>query len=271
MNPRNPLSPSLRFAANLSLLFNEWPLLDRFAAARDAGFAAVEIQFPYDEDPDALQRAVSQAGVSTVLINAPVLADIHPFGLAGRPELTGLFRTNLQRTLEYAQALGARMVNVLAGCEQNPTNRPYCEDVLVENLLRADEVLRPAGIEVTLEVLNGCDVPGYLLTSYEHADLILNRCAGRVGLQFDIYHAAMMGLDPAEAAARRFPSIKHVQFADAPGRHEPGTGTVRFDDALNVLLASNYTGWISAEYRPVSATLASFAWLDVWRAHYGSK
>lgn len=260
----------LKFAANLSLLFREWPMLDRFAAARDAGFTAVEIQFPYDESPDALHRAITRAGLTGVLINTPMLAGVQPFGFACRPELAELFRTNLPRTLEYAQALGARKVNVLPGAETAPAERGRCAEVLVENLLRADDVLGAAGIEVTLEVINRQDVPGYFLRNYEDADQILARCGGRVGLQFDIYHAAMLGLDPAKEAARRVAAIRHVQFADAPGRHEPGTGGIPFDAVFAVLLSAGYAGWVSAEYRPAAATLAGLAWLSDWSARYGT-
>jgi hydroxypyruvate isomerase len=260
--------PGLKFAANLSLLFNEWPMLDRFAAARDAGFDGVEIQFPYDEDVRELERAASRAGVTTVLINAPVQAELHPFGLAGRPEFKETFQANLQRTLEYAQALKVKKVNVLAGCSHARAERQQCLDVFVDNLLAAHEVLNPAGIEVVLEVLNGHDVPGFLLTTFENAELILKRCDGRVGLQFDVYHAAMMGLDPGKTLARLLPSVRHVQFADAPGRHEPGTGTVRFDDVWQRLFVANYAEWISAEYRPSTTTLASLGWLAQWRARF---
>lgn len=267
MNQPTSAATGLKFAANLSLLFHEWPLLDRFAAARDAGFTAIELQFPYDESADALHRAVERAGVTAVLVNTPMLPGVHPFGFGCRRELQDVWRTNLRRTLEYAQALGARRVNVLPGCVPNFAAQSACEDVFVENLGLACDVLQPAGIEVLLEVINGRDVPGYLLRHYEDADRILARCGGRVGLQFDLYHAAMLGLDPAGEIARRASSIRHVQFADAPGRREPGTGEIRFDAVLHALQSAHYSGWISAEYRPSGDTLASLAWLTDWRTH----
>ncbi len=258
----------MQFAANLSLMFQEWPLLDRFAAAREAGFEAVEVQFPYVEPVERLSRARAAAGCQVVLINAPV-TPAHPAGVAARPELQAQVRASLAQVLEYAEALGVAQVNVLAGCAA-PEERERCRAVLAENLAALAAALAPQGVMPLLEALNPADVPGCLVDDLDVARDILQRCGGGVGLLFDIYHVAMTARAPQAALAEVFDHVRHVQFADAPGRHEPGTGAAAIEPTLELLQSRGYPGWVSAEYRPSASTAASLAWLPAWRERFAA-
>ena len=258
-NPREPL----KIAANISLLFGDLPLLARFAAARDAGFDGVEIQFPYAASPGALQRAAQDAAMPVLLMNAPIIAGTYPAGIAARPEMRREFRAQLPMICEYADALDVRFVHVLAGRCADAAERDRCRDTYVENLCIAAAAL--AGRQVLIEALNPLDVPDYLIGSCNAAQAILAHCADRVHLQFDAYHVARMGLDPCIELARLLPWIRHIQFADAPGRHEPGTGTIAFEPILKTLRAARYAGWLGAEYLPTAATAAGLGWLRQWR------
>jgi hydroxypyruvate isomerase len=253
-----------RIAANISMLFRECAMLDRFEAARAAGFDGVEMQFPYAEPADALARAAKTAGMPVVLINAPVSREF-PLGVAGRPEMRASFRSQLAQIAEYAEALNVRFVHVTAGQITSIDDRERCRCTYVENLLLAAEALAPRGISVLVEPLNVHDVPNYLVGTLADAKVIIDRCRGRVGLQFDLYHVARMGLDPVAELKSSLPLVRHIQFADAPGRHEPGTGHVAFGAALAVLDAGGYEGWLSAEYIPLAPTVAGLSWLDAWR------
>jgi hydroxypyruvate isomerase len=254
----------LPIAANISTLFRELPLLERFEAARSQGFDGVEIQFPYSEPPEALARAAAAAAMPVVLINAPVVP--LDFGIAARPELEALFRAQLAQVEEYAEALGARFVHVLAGLVPQDADREPCLCVYENNLQRATEVLHPKGVGVLIEPLNPFDVPGYLLDSLDLAHTVLSRCAPGIGMQFDTYHVSRMGLDLLPELERALPYVRHVQFADVPGRHEPGTGGVPFRDLLRTLLDAQYAGWLGAEYSPSGPTDRSLDWLADWRA-----
>jgi hydroxypyruvate isomerase len=247
------------------VLFRELPFLERYAAARAAGFDGIEMQYPYDESPADLQRAARDAGLPVVLINGPVLP-LHPFGICGRPEMRSAFREQLPTIGAYAAALGVRYVHVLAGVKDPSAAAVDCWRTYAENLTLAADALGKQGVEVLIEPLNAMDAPDYLLQDFEAARSIIDRCGGRIGLQFDVYHASRMKLDPATELARRMPLVRHVQFADAPGRHEPGSGDVEFEPVLRVLRNARYAGWMSAEYSPSGHTTATLDWLAAWRS-----
>jgi hydroxypyruvate isomerase len=255
---------NFKIAANISLLFRELPLLERFEAARAAGFDGVEMQFPYGEAAADLSRAARDAGMPVVVINAPVTPQ-YPVGLAGRPEAREAFREQLSQMSEYSAALGVKRMHVLAGRIESNDERERCLGTFAENLKLAADALAPHGVVVLTEMLNSHDVPNYLIGTLADARTVLERCAGRAGLQFDFYHVARMELDLAAELERHLPLVRHVQFADAPGRHEPGTGVTAFEPALAVLRASGYQGWVSAEYIPRAATTAGLGWLQSWR------
>lgn len=255
----------LKIAANISLLFCELPLLERFRAANAAGFEGVEMHFPYTESADALVRAARLGEVPVVLINAPISPE-YPCGFAGRPEMRERFRSQLPQIVEYADALHVRHVHVLAGPGDPTHGLEHCREVYAENLILAADALAPYGVGVLVEPLNGFDVPDYLIGTLDDAQAMLARCGQRVRMQFDAYHVTRMGLDAAAELKGLLPIVGHVQFADVPGRHEPGSGTVRFDSLLAVLNAARYEGWAAAEYVPAAGTLAGLGWLAQWRS-----
>jgi hydroxypyruvate isomerase len=254
----------VRIAANISLLFREIPVLERFHAAAVAGFEGVEMQYPYAHSADELARAARAEPLPVILINTPQMPQ-YPFGLAGRPEMRERFRSQLPQVVEYAQALGVRYVHVLAGLAESCDGFENCLEVYTENLLLAAQALEPHGVAVLVEALNRIDVPNYLVGTLDDAQTVLDRSQQRVSMQFDAYHVTRMGLDAAAELRDRLAVVKHVQFADAPGRHEPGTGSVRFDSLLDVLEGGEYAGWASAEYVPSEKTATGLAWLAQWR------
>ena len=253
-----------KIAANISMLFCELPMLERFDAARAAGFDGVEMQFPYAVPAADLARAAGAAGMPVISINGPVTPE-YPVGLAGRPEMRDAFRAQLSQIGEYAQALGVNSTHVLAGRISSNEERERCLGTFADNLSLAADALAPYGVIVLTEMLNSHDVPNYLIGTLADARAVLERCGQRAGLQFDFYHVARMELDLAAELERHLPLVRHVQFADVPGRHEPGTGGVHFGPVLVVLQASPYQGWLSAEYIPCAATPASLNWLESWR------
>jgi hydroxypyruvate isomerase len=250
----------LGFSANITLLFSEVPLLERFAAARAAGFSAVEIQVPYGVATAELAAAAAAAGVAVVLINAPMGDGPGGFGTAALPHRGARFRAELEQAAEYAQALKVPLVNVLTGCAA-AQDRPAAVGRVTENLSLAAEVLEQVGARPLLEVINRISVPDYCVADFALAGDIIEACGARVGLQFDVFHAAMLGLDPALEFARHRARIAHVQIADWPGRHEPGTGNLDFAGIFRAILAAGYTGWVGAEYVPAATTTAGLGWM----------
>jgi hydroxypyruvate isomerase len=254
-------NPMIRFSANLSLMFRELPLLERFDAARDGGFQAVEIQVPYEFPAETLARAADDAGMPVILINAPMGPDRTSPGMACRREHREIFRAELDRAAEYAHALRTPCINVLAG-RAAPEERAECLQQLTEHLCLAAEVLGAAGARALLETVNPLDAPGYCVPSFELAVEVLSHSDRRVGLQFDVYHAARLGLQPDAAFAAVRDWVAHVQFADCPGRHEPGTGTLPFERIFHAIERSGYGGWVGAEYHPSgNRTADSLGWL----------
>jgi hydroxypyruvate isomerase len=250
----------LKFSANLSVLFRELPLLERFAAARKAGFRASEIQVPYEFPASELARAAREADLPVVLINAPMGPDKAP-GMACRSEQRALFPAALERAAEYAQALNTPNINVLAG-RAAPHEHAACVQLLTEHLSRAAELFEQVHARALLETVNPLDVPGYCVPSFELAMQVLTACDPRVGLQFDVYHAARLGLEPEATFLALEPRVAHVQFADCPGRHEPGTGALPFERIFSAIERSGYAGWVGAEYHPSSGRTAdTLGWL----------
>lgn len=246
-------------AANLSTLFTDLPMVERFSAAKDAGFDAVEIQFP-DEEPDrpALIRAARAAGLPVVLINLP--RGGATMGLAALPGREADFAAALDMAAGLAADLGAVKVNVLAG--QGPSAR---RQVLLDNLRRAGDRLGPEGLLVLTEPLNPLDQPDFFLTRLHPAlDLLHEAAHPALRLQFDLYHMALSEPDLPAAIAQAGAMIGHVQFSDAPGRGAPGSGGIDFSAALRALEAAGYRGSLGAEY--IAAAPTDFAWLAPLRA-----
>lgn len=256
----------LRFSANISTMFNEWALLDRFAAAADAGFQSVEIQFPYEVSPDALYSAREAAGVEVVLLNIPAgRLDQGELGLACLPGRASEFREGVQRAVEYASALGCSQVNCLSGKVSIGEKAEDCWAQLVDNVRYAADHLADHGIRLLVEPLNRVDQPDVLLNELGLAEkLIIILAHPNLALQYDVYHMAANGEDWLNGIAPRLDIIGHIQFSDLPGRGEPGSGTLDLDSFFATMASLPYAGWIGAEYRPSGETLASLGWLDLW-------
>lgn len=256
----------LRFAVNISWLFTELPFLDRFAAARAAGFSAVEMRSPYEHPARDVAALLHENGLQCVLFNLPMGdRERGDFGLACRTGREHEFRDGVARAIEYARALRPPRVNCIAGLALDGEDREGLMHTLVDNVRFASAALAREGIELVMEPVNDADTPGYVVPRCaDVAHVIAQARAPNFGLQLDLYHAAMMGDDLASTFDAMRPHIRHIQFADAPGRGEPGTGKSPIDLLLRRIAASDYTGWVSAEYRPTRETLRTLDWL---RAH----
>lgn len=256
------MSNVIKFAANISLLFREYPLTDRFAAARDAGFSGVEIHFPYDVPADRLSAAADVAGIEIIQINSSIAAAQGMPGIACRPGLQSAFDQSLSQAREYALQLGVQRINILAGVSM-PDERVECLATLYRRLVQAGQYFDQDDVSISLESLNVMDNPGYLLsTPAEVANVLETIQCRNIGMLFDIYHTAMMGLNPVTEFHKYSQLIHHIQFADVPGRHEPGSGSLEFQQIFQVISDSGYNGWLAAEYNPVNDTNVSLSWLN---------
>lgn len=246
-----------RFAANLTLLWTELPLLDRFAAARAAGFAGVEVLFPYDNAVMDLSDRIVANDLELVLINAPPPNYTEgPRGFAAVPGGQARFRHDFKRSLRYARALGARHLHLMAGVAAGAE----AEATFVENLRWA--AAEAPGQSLTIEPINPVDMPGYFLSDFDLALKVLDQVAApNLHLQFDAYHAHRITGDVAGTFARVAPRVAHVQVAGYPGRHEPRGGEIDYLGFFARLDATGYAGWVSGEYTPRGRTEDGLGWL----------
>lgn len=255
----------MSIAANISTIFTQLPMHERFFAARDTGFDAVEVQFPDEEaDRPRLIRAARAAGLPVVLINVP-RGGAGQSGLAALPGREAAFAQALEVASGLAADLGAKKVNVLAGAPQ-ARPRAACRQVLIDNLRRAGDRLGRDGLMVLTEPLNPTDMPDFFLTSLADAlDVLAAAAHPALHLQFDLYHMALTEPDLSAAIACAGTMIGHVQFADAPGRGAPGSGGIDFIAALAALRVAGYRGVIAAEYFAPMPDAASLRWMDEFR------
>jgi hydroxypyruvate isomerase len=252
-----------KFAANLHWLFTERPFLERFAAARDAGFDAVEFPSPYGHPKETVAAALRDAGLRCVLFNLPSGDQAKgDFGIACRPGREGEFREGVHRAIEYAHELGCGRVNVVTGLGLEGEDPAKLRAVLLANVEYAARELHKAGIDFVIEPINNIDIPGFFLSRQDEGARIVEAIGPeRIGLQCDLYHTVMMGDDPVGTLRRLKPIIRHVQFADVPGRGEPGAGTIDWPRLFALLDELPYDGWTSAEYRPTRRTEDTLHWL----------
>jgi hydroxypyruvate isomerase len=258
----------LRFCANISTMFTELPLLERFAAARKAGFPAVEMQWPFAASADDLARAHERAGLEAfVLMSFPGGdRDKGDRGLGALPDRVEELTKGFDITRRYAERLGAKCLNLLSGCPAPGVEPQRARATLVENVRRAARAMRDIGASVILEPINHHDVPGFFVSRVADAIKVLDDVGEpNVGLQFDFYHVERMGdpLLPTFAAA--LPRISHIQFSDCPGRQEPGTGRIDFPDVFAAVGRSAYKGWTGAEYFPKRPTPETLGWFAPYR------
>ena len=246
-----------RFAANLTMLFTELPMLERFAAAASAGFQGVEILFPYDVPARDLSRAAIAAGLEFVLMNTPPPNWAGgPRGFAAEPGLEDRFRSDFDRALRFAEALRARHVHIMAGYAQGPDARA----TFTRNLAWAAD--RAPHVSLTIEPLNPVDQPGYFLADFDlAAEIIADVGTPNLGLQFDSYHAQLITGDAMDVWRRHAGTIRHIQIAGVPGRHEPTGGMIDYPGFFAALDQSGYKGWVSAEYNLRSLTAQGLGWL----------
>lgn len=253
----------LRFCANLSLLFTEVPLLERFERAREAGFAAVEIQFPYELSIDALHDQLRRHQLRLVLINVPA-GDLMQggCGLAGVPGQEQAFQHALLEAVAYARALRVPTLNVLAGRQPADADLIPCLHTLHHNLLTTVQECALHGLQPVIEAINGTDMPGFLIQNLAQMQQMLEQPGLQtLQMQYDCYHMAMMGENVLAGLQANLPRIGHIQFADWPGRQEPGTGLIEFEKIFAWLQQSGYAGHIGAEYRPSRPTPQTLDWL----------
>ncbi len=252
-----------RFAANLTMMFNEVPFLDRFERAARAGFEAVEFLFPYVHEPEEIRQRLVENRLSLVLHNLPAGNwEAGERGIACHPDRVAEFRDGVARGVHYARALGVGQLNCLAGRAPPGVGEEALRRTFVENLSYAAASLGKEGLRLLVEPINTFDIPGFYLTRTAQAISILDDVgAGNIHLQYDIYHAQRTEGELAATLQRHLPRIGHVQVADNPGRNEPGTGEINYPFLFAHLDRIGYAGWVGCEYRPATTTEAGLAWL----------
>ncbi|MEO1989900.1 MAG: hydroxypyruvate isomerase [Martelella sp.] len=255
-----------KFAANLSFLYADLPFLDRIAAAAKDGFPAVEYVGPYDFPEGDVAAALKAANVKQALFNLPA-GDWAggERGIGCLPDRVDEFKAGVDTAISYAKALGCPKVNCLAGIAPKGIAAEKLEQTLVENLKYAAPRLADAGVKLLLEPINLRDIPGFFVSTTDHAERILEAVGSdNLFIQYDIYHTQIMQGDLAETYKRLKAKIAHVQLADNPGRHEPGTGEINYPYLFNMLDAEGYDGFIGCEYKPSAGTSEGLGWMKPW-------
>ncbi|MDB5734368.1 MAG: hydroxypyruvate isomerase protein [Alphaproteobacteria bacterium] len=250
----------LNFAANLSWLFQEWSFLDRFAAAADAGFGAVEYLFPYDHGPDVIAGLLSRHGLKQVLFNLPP-GDFAAGerGIAALPGRRDEFRASVATALAYARTLGAPRLHLMSGIASGDGALAAYRDALG---FACDAAARD-GIDILIEPINNRDIPGYLMNNFDLAQQIIGELAlPNLKLQFDIYHRQVIHGDVTRGLEALMPITGHIQIASAPLRQEPGSGELDDKRILQTIRGLGYKGHIGCEYRPAAGTLAGLGWMQ---------
>ena len=251
-------------AVNLSMIFTEVPVIERFALAHAHGFEHVEIQFPYELDIFDIRTQQEQHNLSLCLINVPA-GDLMQGGngLAGIPGREVEFHHALELAIQYATALDVPRVNILAGKQPLDADLLPCLNTLSSNLKLACHMLTEQGIEPVFEMINGTDMPRFLVQNIAQAQEMLEAINHpALKMQYDCYHMAMMGEDVLTGLQENLHQIGHIQFADCPSRHEPDTGNIPYKQIFDWLRQSDYRGYIGAEYRPKTQSDQSFAWKE---------
>lgn len=252
-----------RFAANLSLMFTEQPFLERFGAAAAAGFEGVEFLFPYAWPAARIVEELARHELAQVLHNLPPGDwDGGERGLACLPDRIAEFRDGVGLAIDYARTLGCTRLHCMAGIVPAGVDADLVRRTYVDNLAHAAAACAAAGIRLLIEPINSHDMPGYYLNrSAQAMDIIAEVGSDNLYLQYDIYHAQRMEGELANTITRLLPQIAHMQLADTPGRHEPGSGEINYPFLFDWLDRIGYTGWVSAEYIPVGDTAAGLGWL----------
>ncbi len=253
-----------KFAVNLSMLFTEYPLIERFAAAKAAGFDHVEIQFPYELSIAQIQQQLALNQQQLILINLPA-GDwaAGERGIACHTARQAEFRQGVSQALEYASALNVRQINCLAGIKPPDQSNAQTDSVFAENLAYAASAFEKIGIKLLIEAINTQDIPNFWLNSSSQAFEIIQKLDKlNIAFQYDVYHMQIMEGDLINTLTSYTEQIGHIQIADVPGRHEPGTGEINFPNLFKALDAVGYSGFISLEYNPAGQTVDGLHWLS---------
>jgi len=252
-----------KFCANLTLLYNEHQFLDRFVAAAKAGFRGVEYLFPYDHDAHQIAEKLARHRLTQVLHNLPAGDWANgERGIGCHPDRVGEFQDGVGDAIEYAMTLGCKQVNCLAGIAPAAVPQEKLRATFIANLKFAAAKLKQADIKLLIEPINTRDVPGFYLTHTAQAlDLIKEVGSDNLFLQYDIYHMQVMEGDLATTIEKNLHLIPHMQLADNPGRHEPGTGEINYPFLFNLIDHLGYHGWIGCEYKPLTNTDAGLGWI----------
>jgi hydroxypyruvate isomerase len=252
-----------RFSANISMLFKEVEFPERFEAAGRAGFKAVEIQFPYAWDKGRLAQIAQHAGVEVVLINMPAGDPEKGYrGVGCLPGRVAEFREGVVKAIEYSRALGCKQMNCLAGVTPPDFQVAKLHETYVWNLRYAAEELARHGMTLLVEPINTRTIPGFYLNNSAQALALMDEVgAANLKLQYDLFHMHVMGDNLAGTLAANLARIGHMQVADVPGRHEPGTGEIDFPPLFDLIDRLGYKGWIGAEYAPAGRTADGLAWV----------
>lgn len=252
-----------KFSANISFLYADLPFLDRFAAAAKDGFQAVEYVGPYDLPAAEVAAALNTHGLTQALFNLPAGNwDAGERGIGCHGDRVAEFRAGVMTAIRYGQALGCTRINCLAGIAQAGTSVEDRDAILIDNLKYAAPRLADAGITLLLEPINLRDIAGFHVSTTDHAERLLDAVGSdNLLIQYDIYHTQVMQGDLIPTYARLKDRIGHVQIADNPGRHEPGTGEINYPFVFSELDRLGYDGWIGCEYKPRSGTTAGLGWM----------
>lgn len=253
-----------KFAANLTMLFNEAPFLDRFALARQEGFDAVEFLFPYSFPAERIKELLAEHRLKLVLHNLPAGDwDAGERGIACHPDRVDEFRAGVARAIGYAKVLGVEQLNCLVGKAPAGIEDTVLRKTLVENLRYAATQLKGLNLKLLVEPINVFDIPGfYLNRSAQSIDVLDEVGVDNAYLQYDIYHMQRMEGELASTLQRLLPRIAHIQLADNPGRNEPGTGEINYRFLFEHLDRLGYEGWIGCEYKPAALTQSGLTWRE---------
>jgi hydroxypyruvate isomerase len=257
-----------KFAANLTMLWNELDFLDRFAAAASAGFSGVEYLFPYSYPKGELADRLATHKLTQVLHNLPA-GDWAKGerGIACLPDRISEFQDGVGRAIDYATALSCKQVNCLAGIAPQGVDTAKVRETFISNLKFAAAKLESAGIRLLIEPINTRDIPGFYLKHTAQAiDLIASVGSDNLWLQYDIYHMQIMEGDLAPTIERHRARIAHLQLADNPGRNEPGTGEINYPFLFGFIDRIGYSGWIGCEYKPKTTTAEGLGWIRPYLA-----
>ncbi len=255
----------IKFTANLSMLFTEYDFLDRFKAAAEAGFRGVEYLFPYEYPAEELAEILKENNLKQVLFNLPA-GDwgAGDRGIGCDPNRRDEFLEGVRSGIDYAKVLGNTRINCLAGIPPEGVNAEEAEDVFVANLRFAAEEMKQAGIRLMIEPINNrIDIPGFFLNTTKQAQAIRERVGSdNLFLQYDIYHMQIMEGDLARTMEANLVDIGHMQLADNPGRHEPGSGEINYPFLFAHLDKIGYQGWVGCEYIPETTTAEGLSWMQ---------